>query len=474
MRTPSRRLQSILGPACVAAALVTSLAPIHLSHAAELSPIGVSGTQLVANGQEIVLKGVSMLDPLAMNRYIEVWEDDYFAQIGAWGANVVRLPIHPSEWSNRFYNGSGACTFPQSYQQCRDRMAVIEQAVAWAGEHDMYSIIDWHVIGSLVTGYFQARTYRTDQAETEDFWRQIATRFKGDPRVAAYELLNEPVTDRNGWQVSEAQWIAQRDWFERLVDVIREIDPDKPIICNGLDWGYNLAYAGANPVRRERIIYGAHPYPVKPPDWYDYFGYLKETYPVLATEFGFQNDGSAVFDESAYQGSGLYRTDLDTYLETNGIGWMAWDFSPVWEPTLIADWSYTPTEQGVFYRDRMLAASGNPPPPPPPPPSGGVMHVSGITMSFQATGVRYKATAVVTVVDADSQPVGSTTVNGKFSGTTSDEVDGITGLDGQATLTSASVKNGGTWTFCVTGLVKDGWEYDSAANTESCGTVTAP
>ena len=100
------------------------------------------------------------------------------------------------------------------------------------------------------------------------------------------------------------------------------------------------------------------------------------------------------------------------------------------------------------------------------------MHVASITMSFQATGVRYKATAVVTVVDADSQPVGSTTVNGTFSGATSDTVEGSTGLDGQATLTSSSVRNGGTWTFCVTGLVKDGWEYDSTANLQTC--LTAP
>ena len=92
---------------------------------------------------------------------------------------------------------------------------------------------------------------------------------------------------------------SQRDWFERLVDVIRAVDPNKPIICNGLDWGYNLVYAGAHPVDRPGIVYGAHPYPVKSLPWDAYFGYLQATYPVLATEFGFQNNGSSVYDESA-------------------------------------------------------------------------------------------------------------------------------------------------------------------------------
>jgi|GEM_PF-423192 len=468
MKNINRRPRSILLVACVASTLVSFLAPVPSSHAETLPAIGVSGNMLVANGQEIVLRGVSTLDPLALNRYIGHWGDDYFAQIGAWGANVVRIPIHPSEWSNRFYNGGGVCTFPQAYQQCKDRMAVIEQAVAWAADHGMYSIIDWHVIGSLVTGYFQDRSYRTDQAETEDFWRQIHARFKDDPRVAAYELLNEPVTDRNGGQVSEAQWIAQRDWFEQLVDVIRNpIDPNKPlkpIICNGLDWGYNLVHAGTNSVNRDAIVYGAHPYPIKSLPWESYFGYLKDTHPVLATEFGFQNNGSAVYDESAYQGDGLYRTDLDTYLETKGIGWMAWNFGPEWEPTLVSDWSYTPTEQGGFYLEK-LGGTGAPS-------SGGVMHVSNIAMSFQKTGPRYKAIAAVTVVDSDGQAVDGAIVQGIFTGATDDSVNASTGSDGQATLASSAVKNGGTWSFCVKDLVKGGWEIDSPIG--SCSSVTAP
>jgi endoglucanase len=434
-----------------------------------LPAVAVAGNKLVAGGAEIVLRGVSALDPLAMNRYMGHWEDDYFAKMAAWGPKVVRVPVHPGEWGNRFYNGGGSCAFPQVYQQCKDRMAVIEQAVSWAGDHGMYSIIDWHVIGSLVTGYFQGNVYRTDQAETEDFWRQIATRFKDDSRVAAYELLNEPVTDRNGWQVSEAQWIAQRDWYERLVDVIRAIDPTKPIVCNGLDWGYNLVWAGAHPVNRGGIVYGAHPYPVKALPWETYFGYLAATSPVLATEFGFQNNGSSVYDESAYQGAGSYRAVLDAYLEGKGIGWMAWSFGPLWEPILTLDWNYTPSEQGQFYREKLLAAAGGQIPEP-----DGVAHVAGITMSFQQLGKGYKAIAVVAIADADGQLVSSATVQGEFTGATTDSVSAVTGSDGQATLTSSSKRGGGIWSFCVQNVARSGWAYDAAANLETCAAITAP
>ena len=473
MKMQSPQMKVLLVLVSIAAILGMLALPVQQSTAASLPAIGVSGNKLVAGGQEIVLRGVNTLDPLALNRYINHWDNNYFYQISSWGARVVRLPVHPSEWGNHFYNGTGNCAFPQVYQQCKDRLAVVQQAVAWAGDNGMYSIVDWHVIGSLVTGYFQSSTYRTDQATTEDFWRQMATAFKDDPRVAAYELINEPVTDRNGWQVSEAQWIAQRDWFENLVDVIRTIDPNKPIICNGLDWAYNLTYVGADPVRRPNIIYGAHPYPVKPLPWESYFGYVKATYPVLATEFGFQNNGNAVYDESDYTGTGLYRTDLDTYLESKGIGWMVWNYGPTWEPILITDWNYTPSEQGVFYRDRMLAAGGGPQPTVTPVP-GGAMHVSDITMSFQKTGSTYKAKAAVTIGDANNQPVGSAMVTGAFSGATTDNVSGTTGANGLVTLTSSGKRGGGTWTFCVSGVTRSGWTYDASANIETCGTITAP
>jgi len=321
--------------------------PSHPSQAQTLPTISVSGNKLVANGQEIILRGVNVLDPLKMRHYIGHFDNTYFAQAASWGTRVVRMPVHPDEWHHRFFNQSGNA----------NKMDTIEQAITWAANNGMYTIIDWHVIGSLVTGYFQSSIYKTTQAETEEFWCTIATKYKDDPRVAAYDLWNEPVTGRKGWIVIESEWIAQRNWYENLADVVRAIDPNKPIICNGLDWGYNLQYAGANPVRRSGIVYAAHPYPNQDLPWGTYFGYLKATYPVLATEFGFKNDGRQ-FDESQYTnqgGTGTYRTALDTYLESQGIGWMPWNFSPEWDPELLADWNYTPTEQGYFYRDRLLA-----------------------------------------------------------------------------------------------------------------------
>ena len=95
-------------------------------------------------------------------------------------------------------------------------------------------------------------------------------------------------------------------------------------------------------------------------------------------------------------------------------------------------------------------------------------------MSFQQLGKGYKAIAVVAIADADGQLVSSATVQGEFTGATTDSVSAVTGSDGQATLTSSSKRGGGTWTFCVNSVVRSGWAYDPAANLETCAAVTAP
>jgi hypothetical protein len=119
----------------------------------------------------------------------------------------------------------------------------------------------------------------------------------------------------------------------------------------------------------------------------------------------------------------------------------------------------------------IIPLGGTPPPTPVP---AGQAHVQDIAMSYQKTGVNYKALAVVTVADANNVPVVGATVKGTFGGATSDTVSGVTGAGGQVTLQSSTRRNGGTWTFCVDGIAKDGWVYDAGANVETCDSITAP
>jgi len=49
-----------------------------------------------------------------------------------------------------------------------------------------------------------------------------------------------------------------------------------------------------------------------------------------------------------------YGKTIINYFRKKGISWTVWNFDPDWPPQLIADWDYTPTKQGAFFKDVML------------------------------------------------------------------------------------------------------------------------
>jgi hypothetical protein len=105
------------------------------------------------------------------------------------------------------------------------------------------------------------------------------------------------------------------------------------------------------------------------------------------------------------------------------------------------------------------------------------VHVSSIDLSYELTRTAkhnrfYVATATVTVVDADDNPVEGAWVYGQWSRQTADRDSGLTDVDGQVALKSDEAKNPGDWfSFCVTDAQKGGWMYDPGANAETCDSI---
>jgi hypothetical protein len=103
------------------------------------------------------------------------------------------------------------------------------------------------------------------------------------------------------------------------------------------------------------------------------------------------------------------------------------------------------------------------------------MHIAGIDMSFKTAGPNTNAVALVTIVDAAGVPVGAATVEGHWSGATTDTDSDLTATSGEVTLNSDKVKNppGGTvFTFTVDDVSLTGWTYDQAANAETSDSIT--
>ena len=92
------------------------------------------------------------------------------------------------------------------------------------------------------------------------------------------------------------------------------------------------------------------------------------------------------------------------------------------------------------------------------------MHVGDITMSSKSTGrgrwAWYRAIATIPILNSSDKPVDGATVEGHWSGAYSGDVSGTTGSDGNVTFETKWVKGGGTFTFTVDNVIKDGWTYN--------------
>ena len=320
----------------------------------EQDTIRVEGNSFVdENGKTFVFRGVSIADPDKLSKENQ-WNRRLFEEVKRWGANTIRVPIHPHTWRER---GQA------------DYLALIDQAVIWANELDIYLIIDWHSIGYLASGTYQHPLYVTDRQETVRFWHEIAYRYQGIPTTAAYELFNEPTTLQEPW--GDTQWAEWKALNEQMIDVIYAMDAQVIPLVAGFNWAYDLTPIKMSPIDRPGIAYTCHPYPQKAqPEpvskdnffalWEEKWGFASKTYPMICTELGWVQPGG-YGAHVPVMNDGSYGPHIVEFMESRGVSWTAWVFDPRWAPTMINDWDFTPSEQGAFFRQVMQAKANREP-----------------------------------------------------------------------------------------------------------------
>jgi aryl-phospho-beta-D-glucosidase BglC (GH1 family) len=195
----------------------------HTVNNKQMPLISVKGNKFTdTNGNTVLFRGLDISDPdkLEMQGH---WNRDHFAKIKEMGAKLVRIPVHPVAWRERT---------PAEY------LKLLDQAVDWCTELDMYIIIDWHTIGNLETEVFQNPMYDTTKVETYNFWRTMARHFAGHNTVAFFELFNEPATI--GDRMGPVSWSDWKRTVEEEITLIRANDPQVIPLVAGFDWAYDL------------------------------------------------------------------------------------------------------------------------------------------------------------------------------------------------------------------------------------------
>jgi endoglucanase len=315
--------------------------PAENPHAKDLPLIRVEGNKFVnLKGETIIFRGLAISDPDKLDDQ-GYWNKKHFEKVKEMGATIVRIPVHPVAWRDRT---------PEGY------LKLLDEAVKWCTELEIYVIIDWHSIGNLEMELFQNPMYNTTKRETYEFWRTIAGHFRGNNTVAFYEIFNEPTH----WfgLLGIMTWSDWKKINEDIINLIRAYDKETIPLVAGFDWAYDLSQIRYEPINAEGIAYVTHPYPMKKKKpwevkWDENFGFAKGKYPVVATEFGFNLEDVQKGENEGY-GEAIIK-----YLEKREISWVGWIFDPDWHPKMLKSYdTYELTGSGEFFKKALHGKIG--------------------------------------------------------------------------------------------------------------------
>lgn len=183
------------------------------------------------------------------------------------GFNSIRLPMH--------YN---LYTLPIEKEPAKGKDTWLEEGfrmtddlLKWCADNNMYLILDLHATpggqGNDVNISDNDKSKPSlweseeNQRKTIALWKKLAERYKDEPWIGGYDLINEPNINFTGKnpngtdEMSNAPlWKLQRE----ITEAIRKVDQKHIIIIEGNGWGNN--YNGLTPLWDNNMVFSFHKY----------------------------------------------------------------------------------------------------------------------------------------------------------------------------------------------------------------------
>ncbi len=219
----------------------------------------INGKLCSEKGEPVILRGVSSYGLVTAESFLN---DQLFSELAQdTGVNVFRLAMYTY--------GVGIVGYCTDGDKVRHKEA-IHKGVETAKKHDMYALIDWHILSDG-----DPNIYIEDAKE---FFGEMAEKYC-DYNNVIYEICNEP----NG-----VDWAPVKKYAETIIPIIREKDPNAVIIVGNPDWSKDLNAVMADPLDFDNIMYTFHFYAAShKDDWRNIVeNASKNNLPIFVTEYG--------------------------------------------------------------------------------------------------------------------------------------------------------------------------------------------
>lgn len=239
------------------------------------------------------------------NNYITYGDIKYLKSIGV---NSIRIPFNYKLFCDETYLWN---TNSRGFE-------LIDQLLEWCRIENLPIMLDMHCAPGGQTGdniddsygYPWLFVHEESQQQIIEIWKRIATRYKDEPLILGYDLMNEPIA-----HYFEEENLGEKlePLYKKIVKAIREVDNNHIIIVGGARW--NTDFTIFSKPFDDKLIYEFHKYWM-PPEQAEIQVYLdfrdKYNVPIYMGESG-ENDDEWVLK---------FRELLDEH----SIGWHFWPY----------------------------------------------------------------------------------------------------------------------------------------------------
>jgi len=267
--------------------------------------------------------------------------------IASTGANTIRLPFNYKLFTDEDYMGLAAG---------QDGFKRIDDVVGWCRDNGLYLILDMHDCpggqtgDNIDDGYGYPWLFESEASQVLfcDIWRRIAGRYKDEPVILGYELMNEPIA--HYFENKEELNSKLEPLYKRAVKAIREVDRNHVILLGGARWNSDF-YMFGDWTFDNNIMFTCHRYggdatasAIK-----DYIDFRDKTgLPMYMGEIG--------------HNTGEWQADFVKVMKENNIGYTFWPYKKIDGSCMMgirrpADWDsvivkFSETDRSTFKQIR--------------------------------------------------------------------------------------------------------------------------
>jgi len=216
---------------------------------------------------------------------------------------------------------------------------LLDRVVGWSRKEGLYVILDMHAAPGGQTGDniddSWGYPFLFESAESQELtvriWRKIAERYREEPTVVGYDLLNEPIP-----HFFDTAYFNPKlePLYRKIVAGIREVDKNHVVFLGGAQWDTNFKVFG--PPFDDKAAYTFHKY------WMDVNQQAIEEYIAFRDKY----DVPVWLGESG-ENTDEWVASFRDLLERNRIGWCFWPYKKMDSASCVVSISVPPEWDAV-------------------------------------------------------------------------------------------------------------------------------